>query len=301
MQSIAYDIISFTKVFSGYDVVLVLGVAGCIFLPIFRLFFRGKLLVNIDGLEHKRGKWGYFTKRFLWLSEYLAVKFAHKIIVDNKGIRDYVTKAYGKDSELIEYGGDHAYRQTSEEEQKKVLQQYKIVSKSYALAICRIEPENNCHLILEALSRTGFPIVFVGNWEISTYSNELRTRYRSFSNIIFINSLYNLDSLYTLRKNCRFYIHGHSAGGTNPSLVEAMYIGAPVISFDVIYNRETTENEALFFKTASELMSFIDEIENQDLNLIGNRMKMIAEKRYTWEIIAKKYGHAYQFKNRDIY
>lgn len=301
VQSIPYDILSFMKAFNRYDVVLVLGVSGCIFLPVFRLFFRGKLLVNIDGLEHKRGKWGFFTKRFLWLSEYMAIKFAHKIIVDNKGIQDYVTEAYRKESELIEYGGDHAYREVTEEEQTKVLQQYKIERKDYALAICRIEPENNCHLILEAFSITGFPIVFVGNWEISRYSNDLRKNFDAFSNIRFINSLYDLDSLYALRKNCRFYIHGHSAGGTNPSLVEAMYIGAPVFSFDVNYNKETTENEAVYFGTASELISLINEVEQQDLNRIGNRMKIIAGKRYKWEIIAKKYGYAYQFKNRDIY
>lgn len=98
------------KCLRGYDTVVVLGVSGCVFLPIFRLLYRKRLVVNIDGLEHKRAKWGKFTKWFLRISEAMAVRFADVIVADNKGIQDYVTETYGKKSELIAYGGDHTQR-----------------------------------------------------------------------------------------------------------------------------------------------------------------------------------------------
>jgi glycosyltransferase involved in cell wall biosynthesis len=293
IQSIPYDIYSFIKVLWGYDVVLVLGVSGCVFLPVFRLFYKGNIIVNIDGLEHRRGKWGKLTKRFLRFSEYMAIQFANTIVVDNKGIQDYVATTYRKNSTLIEYGGDHSFREVPEETQTKILQYYAIEEKRYALAICRIEPENNCHLILEAFVQTKHPIVFVGNWDISKYSRDLKLQYEECSNVHFINSLYDLDSLYTLRIHCRFYMHGHSAGGTNPSLVEAMYLGAPIVSFDVNYNRETTENEAIYFGSVNDLESIIQRIPDYDLVSLGDKMKTIAEKRYTWDVIAKKYVQTY--------
>lgn len=293
IQSIPYDIYSFIKVLWGYDVVLVLGVSGCVFLPVFRLFYKGNIIVNIDGLEHRRGKWGKLTKRFLRFSEYMAVKFANTIVVDNKGIQEYVAATYRKNSTLIEYGGDHAFREVPGEAQTNILHHYGITEKNYALALCRIEPENNCHMILEAFARTKHPIVFVGNWDISKYSADLKQQYSGYPNIFFIHSLYDLDSLYTLRTHCKFYMHGHSAGGTNPSLVEAMYLGAPIVSFEVNYNRETTENEAVFFSTVKELESIIQNIDSYNLLSLGNIMKIIAEKRYTWHTIAKKYVQTY--------
>lgn len=291
MQSIPYDIVSFIKSVKGFDTVLVLGVSGCVFLPVFRLFFRGNLIVNIDGLEHKRGKWGYFTKRFLKFSELMAVKFANKTVVDNKAIQDYVSETYRKSSTLIEYGGDHAFRIVPVDKQSEIMKHYGVINNEYALAICRIEPENNCHLILEAFAKSNYPIVFVGNWEISNYSRNLKQQYQPYSNIHFISSLYDLDSLYALRTNCKFYVHGHSAGGTNPSLVEAMYLGLPVVSFDVNYNKETTEHKSMYFQSVDDLILFLNKIENYDLVAVGKQMKSIAKRRYRWDLIAKKYAH----------
>ena len=100
-QSTPYDIWSLLKVMRGYDVIVILGVSGCIFLPVFRLFCRKRLVINIDGLEHRRAKWGKFARWFLRFSEAMAVRFADVIVADNKGIQDYVLDVYGKDSALI--------------------------------------------------------------------------------------------------------------------------------------------------------------------------------------------------------
>lgn len=287
-QSTPYDILSMLKCLRGYDTVLILGVSGCIFLPIFRLLYHKRLIVNIDGLEHKRDKWGKFAKWFLRTSEAMAVRFADVIVADNKGIQDYVAETYGKKSELIAYGGDHTQREVSEEKQTEILKKYGVEPGNYAISVCRIEPENNSHVICEAFAKSRKNLVFVGNWNRSEYSRNLKQEYSSYSNIHMIDSVYDLDELYALRNQCECYIHGHSAGGTNPSLVEAMTFGKPIIAFDVIYNRETTENKAYYFKSSGQLVELVLQKEKN-----GESMKEIAKRRYTWEHIAKQYEALY--------
>lgn len=299
-QSTPYDILSMLKTVHGYDTVVILGVSGCIFLPVFRLLYRKKLIVNIDGLEHRRAKWGKFAKWFLRTSEAMAVHYADVVIADNKGIQDYVSETYHKPSELIAYGGDHGQRTVSLPRQEEILNQYGVKSEDYAISVCRIEPENNSHLILEAFSCTNEPLIFIGNWERSEYSRRLKERYKSSANIRMIDSVYDLDTLYTLRSQCSCYIHGHSAGGTNPSLVEAMFFGKPIWAYDVIYNRETTENKASYFKTTGDLVALLAGrsqegcmMKRDSMMKEGNILKEIAQRRYTWKHIATQYENLY--------
>lgn len=289
MQSIPYDVWSLCRCLRGYDVVLVLGVSGCMFLPVFRILNHRKLVVNIDGLEHRRAKWGKLARWVLKTSEALAVKYADIIIADNKGIQDYVRETYGRDSALIAYGGDHAQRVLSDDFVNKTLSQYGLSKREYAITVCRIEPENNSHLILEAFSRTDKSLVFVGNWDHSEYSRGLKSKYSKFRNIRILDAIYDLDVLYALRSNAGIYMHGHSAGGTNPSLVEAMFFGVPIFAFDVVYNRETTGNKAYYFRTAEDIEKLLS-IENPD----GRMMREFAEENYTWRRVAAQYVSLYR-------
>lgn len=288
LQSVPYDIVSMMRAIRGYDTVLILGVSGCIFLPVLRLFSRSKLVVNIDGLEHRRDKWGKTARAFLKYSEKIAVKYADVIIADNKGIQDYVKDEYGKDSELIAYGGDHVIRELSPSFEQEVLDKYSLQSDDYAITVCRIEPENNCHKTLEAFSRTDKKLVFIGNWNRSEYGQSLKEKYSQFPNIILQDPIYDIDTLYVLRKNAGMYIHGHSAGGTNPSLVEAMFFGCPILCYDVVYNRETTKNKSYYWSNVDELVALI----NQN-GLTGEEMRNIAEKEYTWQAITSQYEGLY--------
>lgn len=288
-QSIPYDIISLCRSITGYDVVLVLGVSGCLFLPIFRMFNRKKLIINIDGLEHRRAKWGNLARWVLRTSEAMAIKFADVVIADNKGIQDYVLNTYDKPSELIAYGGDHVKRVLSEEFIKDALSKYGLYAGEYVISVCRIEPENNSHIILEAFSKTNMKLVFIGNWNHSNYSKRLKEEYSKYNNICILDAIYNLDVLYALRSNAGIYMHGHSAGGTNPSLVEAMFFGMPIIACDVVYNRETTENKAYYFRTSDDIINLL---VRDDLD--GSAMIKIAEKNYTWKNIAAKYVALYR-------
>lgn len=287
-QSTLYDIVSMLKTSNKYDVALVLGVSGCIFLPIFRLWYKKKLIVNIDGLEHKRDKWGTFAKWFLRKSEAMAVKYADVIVADNKGIQDYVHETYYKDSVLIAYGGDHVRKDIPSEKQAEILSEYGVNKGDYAISVCRIEPENNCHLILEAFSKTQMPLVYIGNWNRSEYGRELKERYSKYPNLIIHDPEYDLDVLYSLRASAKVYVHGHSAGGTNPSLVEAMFFGKPIVAFDVIYNRATTDNKAYYFKKSADIVELL-----QSGDLEGDSMKVLAESKYTWKQIAAQYESLY--------
>lgn len=290
-QSIVYDIISLLKATKRSDVILVLGVSGCCFLPFYRLFTQKRLVINIDGLEHRRDKWGKWTKRFLKLSERMAVRYGDVIVADNKGIQDYVKEEYGKEAELIAYGGDHVLCDIHNIE-NDILKKYTLKSLDYSFSLCRIEPENNVHITLEAFKRTGENLVFVGNWERSSYGKDLLENYGKCENIHLLSPIYDLNILNILRNNCVFYIHGHSAGGTNPSLVEAMFFQKPILSFDVIYNRETTEQKANYFSTVDDLMNLL-QMPYSSFQTNANDMIKIAERRYRWEVIAKQYEALY--------
>lgn len=287
MQSVLYDILCMTRTFSGYDTILILGVSGCLFLPILKFFSKARIIVNIDGLEYRRAKWGRLARWILRLSEKSAVKNADTVIADNKGIQDYVTETYHKESALIAYGGDHVIREIPEQQVNKVLSEYGLKKNDYAVCVCRIEPENNCHISLEAFSKSKKDFVFIGNWNHSDYGKELRKKYATYSNIHMMDAVYDLDILYTLRSNASIYVHGHSAGGTNPSLVEAMFFGIPIIAFDCVYNRATTHDEAYYFSDSNSMMALLDgEID-------GTKMKTIAEENYTWKKIAEQYESLY--------
>ncbi len=292
IHSILYDGWSLMKCIRGYDVVVALGVSGGLLFPVFKLLSRSRFIVNIDGLEWKRKKWGTLAKVILHLSEYLAVLFADEIIADNQGIVDHVTRSYRKKSHLIAYGSDHVQRTVTEQQSAAILISYGLVANEYAITVCRIEPENNCHDILEAFARCGKPLIFIGNWEKCNYGRRLRDHYSRYENIHIVGAVYNLDTLHILRTNSKYYIHGHSAGGTNPSLVEAMYCRCNIIAFDVVYNRATTEERAHYFKSCDDL---VESLNGGEVVTINNSAAMfeIAQRRYTWSVIARQYEELY--------
>jgi glycosyltransferase involved in cell wall biosynthesis len=292
IQSIFYDTISMIDSLRYADALLILGVSGCSILPIIKplcKLMNKKILINIDGLEWKREKWNKFAKRLLKFSEKLAVKYADVIISDNLVIKDYIKSEYNRDSVFIPYGGDHVkYEPLSNE----LVAKYPFLKEKYAFKVARIEPENNIHLILEAFSEfKELNLAIVGNWDKSRYGQDLRKKYHSFDNIFLLDPIYDQKILNAIRSNCFVYIHGHSAGGTNPSLVEAMYLGLPIIAYGVEYNKVTTQYEALYFMNKDELLKLINEIVSNRGLLIhtGQRMRNIAIREYTWEKITREY------------
>jgi len=284
-QSILYDIVSLiSAVWNRYDVILLLGVSGAIALPLVRFFSSARIITNIDGFEWRREKWQGLAKRFLRFSERMAVRFSHEVISDNGAIAEYVKHTYGVDSHVIGYGGDHAVAVDA-----AAVDEYAL-PESCAFSVCRIEPENNVHVILEAFSKIdSYPLVMVGNWNNSEYGRAIRERFATCKHLYLLDPIYDLGKLKTLRSRASFYMHGHSAGGTNPSLVEAMHFGKPVLAFDCNFNRNTTEDKAFFFKGGEDLVRLMETMDVVEANRVGGDMLEIAERLYTWRIVAQQY------------
>lgn len=288
IESIPYDLVSMLKSLRDADTLLILGVSGCIFLPIIKLFSSRKIIVNIDGLEWKRAKWGRIARWFLKVSEGVAVRTADITVADNREIQRYIAAEYGVSSQLIAYGGDHVSHQSFDENANL---EYPFGVSRYAFKVCRIEPENNLDIILEAFSQfSDINLVIVGNWSNSEYGKELKQKYKNYDHIYLLDPIYEQDSLNQLRSNCYIYLHGHSAGGTNPSLVEAMYLGLPVIAYEVAYNRETTCNKAMYFTSKNELIDILRSVKPNELEVVAENLKRCAVEDYTWREIAVKYA-----------
>lgn len=287
VSSIIYDILCLIIcLIKKPDITLILGVSGCLFLPVYKLFSKSKIIVNIDGLEWRRNKWRKFAKKFLKKSEQVSVNMADVVISDNRAIANYVENEYKKKSEVIAYGGDHAVNLSAPINES-------IKEEGYFLGLCRIEPENNIEMILNAFTNTSEVIKFMGNWDNSVYGRKLKAQYSSYSNIILLDPNYNITELYKLRKNCLAYIHGHSAGGTNPSLVEAMHFTIPVFAFDCDFNRYTTNELAHYFGNSEQLRALTEKLSSGDLACRAIDLKRYAEDMYHWEHIAAMYEALY--------
>lgn len=287
-QSILYDVISIVLSWFKYDVLIILGSGGCFILPLLRIFKKTKTIVNFGGLEWKRDKWHPFILKYLRFTESAAIKNATHIVADNQYFCDYIFETYGKRSELIEYGGDHVSKLPITND---LIEKYPFLQGNYAISVSRAQSDNNLHLLLEAYSKMPeHVLVLISNWDKFEYGKNLKKQYSNYANIFIVDAIYDLKVLDVLRSNAHFYIHSHTYCGTAPSLVEAMNLGLPIVSFRANTNFETTENQALFFTTSDELISLISNISEESLKNLGEKMKEIALRRYTWERISNEYA-----------
>jgi len=288
-QSIPYDIISILDAIRSCDVLLILGVPGAIILPFIKMFSKKKIIVHLDGLEWKRDKWNKAAKMYLKFAEQLAVKYSDAVIADNEGLNAYVQSTYKKESTTIAYGADHTFKEVVDDTFFYTKFPF-LENQKFAFSVCRIEPENNIHVILEAYEKLTFDtLVIVGNWEHSAYGKTLFKKYESFKNVHLINPIYKNKLLDKFKEKASVYLHGHSAGGTNPSLVEAMYAQLPIFAYDCNFNRFTTKDKAYYFSTSEDIQKQILSLEASDLESNANSMYTIAQNNYIWNKISDKY------------
>jgi glycosyltransferase involved in cell wall biosynthesis len=301
IQSIAFDALCLWRAMrQKQEDLILLGVSGALMLPVLRLLSPMRIITNIDGIEWKREKWSPLARWVLRLSERLAVRWSHVVIADNAAIAEHVRHSYGRPCEVIAYGGDHAVSPQIPpgEEDPAPTEALADLPEAYALALCRIEPENNVEMILEAWAERGatqataygqLPLVFVGNWHNSAYGRALWARFAACEGLHLLPPIYEASALQALRRRARLYLHGHSAGGTNPSLVEMMHFGLPVLAHGCSFNRHSTEDQARYFTSADTLRAQVAELTVPTATRIGAAMLEIAQRRYTWDRIGAAY------------
>lgn len=286
-QSIFFDFFSLLYSYKKFDKVLILGCSGSIFQPLFSSN-KQKFIMNLGGLDWRRSKWNYFTRKYLKLSERLALKYSGKIISDNEGIKEYIVDEYGFGCSVIAYGGDQVFKV---EPTVNDFNKYTFLEKRYAFTVARIQPDNNIEMLCNSFTEISlFPIVIIGNWNNSLYGQEIKKTFHSKPNIILLDAVYDQRELNLIRSNCFIYLHGHSAGGTNPALVEAMSLGLPIFAFDNNFNRFTTENRAMYFSSSETLQDNLLNISIGPLKQNARDMMSIAKSKYTWKEVSKEYA-----------
>jgi glycosyltransferase involved in cell wall biosynthesis len=272
------------------DVILVAGTGGSFFYFL-NVFFRRKIVTNTDGVESRRAKWSRIKRFIIKLSETLAVKLSTHLIADSKGIKNYLLKTYPdlnkSKVEVIEYGAV-----VNNELNSEVLEKYSLSHKNYYLVVSRLEPENNLHLIVEGfkMTKTKKPLIIIGNKLENQYVKGLLS-YES-EKIKFLDGIYNQEELMALRFSTFAYIHGHSVGGTNPSLLEALGSRNISICHDNIFNREVTDDKQIYFDTPVKLKTELERLESYSSRVrevLENHASNRIEEYYTWEKMAEKY------------
>jgi len=254
-----YDIVGFIKVFRKAKNIVVLGVSAGPLFAIMRLlgyFNKNVIITNIDGVEWRRDKFTKWAKLVLYLFDYLAQIFSNKLVYDNLELKPYIKKLLLSKSSCIPYSGDHV--------KKYYDVNLKIKNKS-ALTICRVEPENNIELLIVGALLADFSeYVIIGNFKNSQYGVGLLGKYSEEKKIIMLDSIYDPILINKYRQEAQVYLHGHSVGGTNPSLVEMLYYDCEIFCFDCGFNRVTANERAKFFKNSIELAKLLVEIESID-------------------------------------
>jgi glycosyltransferase involved in cell wall biosynthesis len=276
--------------FRNSDIVIVSSTAGSFFYILNSL--RKKLIItNPDGLEHQRKKWSIAKRVYLKFSEVLAVKLSDYLVVDSEAIKKYLISSYrnaGGKIRVIEYG---AYQNIYID--NAILEKYSLEQNKYYLVVSRLEPENNLDMIIDGFlhAMTVFPLVIVGNILNNPYVKRLVNIYSS-DRIKFIGGIYDRQELNALRYSCKAYLHGHSVGGTNPSLLEAMGSRNIILAHDNVFNREVTSGDQFYFSSSEQCRKGINEIELLTEEE-AERYKVLSYSRisnkYNWNNILKKY------------
>ncbi|GAA6528570.1 rhamnosyltransferase [Segatella asaccharophila] len=238
---------------------------------------------NMDGLEFNRSKFNKWVQKFIHWEEKEAVKHSHYLIADNMGIHDYYKEVYGKESKFLAYGAN-----IYDDYDEKHLESLGLHPKDYYLLIARLEPENNICMAIEGYKHSGEygrkPLVIVGK-TTTKHAKELLTEFGDDPSIQFVGGIYDFTKLNSIRHFSYAYFHGHSVGGTNPSLLEAMAAGCFILAHDNIFNRAVLRENATYYGSAKEVSDLLDHIEENEVvhrqQFVDGNLEVI-RKEYSW-------------------
>jgi rhamnosyltransferase len=266
--------------------------------------FRRKLIVNVNGLEWKRDKFNRLEKFILLTSERAAVTFADVIVADSREIKKYIERRYKKKAVYITNGVDAPQAEKWDEQklsgQSVLKKNSALVPNGYWLAVARLEPENNIHVMVQGFlkSNSRKKLVIIGNFSNKKYQNRVLSLLKendAGQRVILTGAIYDLSVLNMLRQNCFAYIHGHSVGGTNPTLLEAMSMKNIIIAHDNEFNREVGAQTMFYFGNADGLAETIEKMESRPDSFLP--LKEAAYSRvlsnYSWTDIVEEYDRLF--------
>ena len=245
---------------------------------------------NMDGLENKRSKFSPMVRRFLDWEEKMAVKYSHYLIADNMGIHDYYKEKYGKESKFLAYGAD-----IHDDFKAEYLEEFGLKSEEYYILIARLEPENNIVMAIEGYLHSKEngrrPLIVVGKTN-TPHGKELVEKYGNERNVEFVGGIYDFKKLDSVRHFSKAYFHGHSVGGTNPSLLEAMAAGCFIFAHDNIFNRAVLKENAFYYPSADKVTEYLNRIdtiaEGSKIQYTARNIEVIRNE-YSWESLIEKH------------
>ena len=245
---------------------------------------------NMDGLENKRSKFSPMVRRFLDWEEKMAVKYSHYLIADNMGIHDYYKEKYGKESKFLAYGAD-----IHDDFKAEYLEEFGLKSEEYYILIARLEPENNIVMAIEGYLHSKEngrrPLIVVGKTN-TPHGKELVEKYGNERNVEFVGGIYDFNKLDSVRHFSKAYFHGHSVGGTNPSLLEAMAAGCFIFAHDNIFNRAVLKENAFYYPSADKVTEYLNRIdtiaEGSKIQYTARNIEVIRSE-YSWESLIDKH------------
>ncbi len=290
-----YDLLCLRHAFrTDADVVLMLGyTTSSVWFRFFRKNMQ-RMVTNMDGLEWKRRKWNPLIKRMTRRFERIAVKHCPHLVSDHALIRDYYKQTYNRESVYIPYGANEFNKPD-----EKILERFGVKKSRYSMLIARMEEGHHIESILDGYleAEKQDPIFVIGNNQ-TKYGRKLVGKYKSYSQVRFLNDTYRMLILNNLRHHSAFYFHGHSIGGTNPSLLEAMASGAFIVAHENPFNRDILGDDALYFKSAEDITSLLKgrpSSASDRQRIIDANLDKIRD-RYRWD----KVVDAYEKLFRDI-
>ncbi len=268
----------------NFDIILQLGYTSSAFW--YGLHPKNSVVItNMDGLEWRRSKYNKPVQKLLKIAEKWAATKSDYLIADSLGIQEYLLKTHSKESKYIAYGA-HNFDTPNEE----IINSYKVEKYNFNLIMARFEPENNLDMVLEGvmLSKDEKPILVIGNHN-TKYGDYLKTKFASCKKIQFLGAIYNLNHLDNLRYFSNLYFHGHTVGGTNPSLLEAMASQALIAAHRNHFNHGVLKENAFYFENSLDVKKILETIKKIDnLQFVKNNFEAIAN-NFNWNKINEQY------------
>lgn len=252
-----------------------------------------KVVMNVNGLDWKRAKWGPLARAYFLSAAYAAMRFCNRLVTDAEAMRKYYLDEFGKETTMIAYG---AYVESSE--RSELVRQFGVEPGDYYLIASRLIPENHADLIIEGFLESGSrkKLVIAGG---ANYDSPFHRRLNELATqqVIFTGHIHDQSVIKELHCNCFAYVHGHSVGGTNPSLLKAMGYGNLVLALDTVFNREVLADTGLFFpKDPAALAALMQKVEG-DATLVADlrqRGPSRIRSEYSWEKVARQYEELFQ-------